>query len=169
MSTGPSLSQEILDQTAQIVTKTQSVRSSALDVALYDAVKFFIDSRPDSENVDVVEDGERTDEKDQVASRSGSSKIASAKGGSEESDETIARFEALALAVLASPLDAWREPERARKSRVDLALAVAKGHPPQRRLQNPAALAAILKPWLAEERSRPLREDLDRALQACNR
>ncbi|OAP62189.1 hypothetical protein AYL99_04392 [Fonsecaea erecta] len=148
---------ESLDSATKIVQKAHGIRSSTLDIALYDAAKFFVVEGPKSKGV--VDGGEVLDEKNTSASAARSG----AREGSELDGQRASEpFQPLVMAVLACPPEPWREPERARKSRAELALAVT-----QHGLHDSTALAAILDPWLVEERSRPLREEIGRARQAC--
>ena len=162
LSTHPS--QGGLDLSTKIVNKAQSVGSNALDLALYDSANFFIVNAPKTKGVDDVE----VDGKTSLSASDGklaTGQRSSADFTSEVGDQgVVERFQPLLMAVFASPLEPWQQPERARKSRVELALALARQH-----MQDPAALVAILDNWLVEERSRPLREELERARQACKR
>ncbi len=157
---------EVLDSATQIIQKAQTIRSNALDVALYDSAKIFVTNGPLAKNNGGVVAASGSDNKDtsSASDTALATERSSALETSEVSDEPLERFQPLVMAVVACPLEPWRQPERSRRSRADLALAFA-----QRGPQDPAALAAILDPWLAEERSRPLREDLERARQACKR
>jgi len=163
-------SEEALDSATKIVEKAQANRSNALDIALYDSAKYFVSKSPKRHMADDVGE-EAKAESDKITSPASNGALATQQRSSADdaSAEGIdpgvfERFQPLIMAVLAFPLEPWRQPERGRRSRVDLALALA-----QRGPQNPAALAAILDPWVPEERSRPLREDIERARQACRR
>ncbi|KAJ9604971.1 proteasome component M29 [Cladophialophora chaetospira] len=158
LSTHPNL--EVLDQSTQIITKAQSVRFSALDMALYDGAKYFVVNGPWTKKGDVVVADETSDNKNPSSGADGA--LATVQRSSDSGDQRLAeRFQPLVWAVFACPKEPWLQPERSRKSRADLALTLS-----ERALQDPAALAAILDPWIAEERSRPLREDIERARQA---
>lgn len=67
-------------------------------------------------------------------------------------------FEPLALAVVQVEPDRQEQPERVRKTRADLAVELA-----EHDLKSPAALTTILDGWLKVERSRSLREMIERA------
>jgi hypothetical protein len=167
LSTHTGTSQDLLDLATKIVEKVQSVRSSSLDMALYSGVTIFVENVAPAKGVDVAV-GDKSDAKN-TSSASRSAPATGPRGSfggedSEEGDQPGARFQPLIMAVFAYPSEPWRQPERARKSRVDLGLALARQRPS---LKDPRALASILDPWLVEERSRPLREDLERAAQAC--
>ncbi|KIW80525.1 hypothetical protein Z517_07141 [Fonsecaea pedrosoi CBS 271.37] len=161
---------ESLDSAMKIVQKAQTIRSSKLDIALYDGAKFFVvnTSRPKSEGSDGGDDNVDGPD-DTINSASGLATASAPRSSAREGSELDGRrafepFQPLVMAVLACPPEPWREPERARKSRADLALAMA-----QQGLRDPAALAAILDPWLVEERSRPLREEIGRARDTLRR
>ena len=169
LSTHPN--REVLDQSSQIIKKAQSVRSHTLDIALYDSAKFFILNGPSTKmKADVVSD-EISDNKNPSSGSEGALATVhrvfpgeSSEAGDQRPPE---RFQPLVLAVLACPLEPWLQPERSRKSRAELALALTGSAAGA--LRDPATLAAILDPWIAEERSRPLREDLERARQPRKR
>ena len=162
-------STEVLDPATKVVEKAHAVRSTALDMALYESAKIFVVNAPKTkgDEDDVVKDSKTGSSDDRNTSPASNDALATNRrqfSGVTSEVGVFERFQPLVMAVLAAPLEPWRQPERARKSRVELALALG-----QRGLQDPAALAAILDPWLAEERSRPLREDIERARQACKR
>jgi hypothetical protein len=161
----------VLDQAIQIIDRVQALRSNALDLILYDSAKFFVAQaimKPKKGSTHVG--GEISDNKNTASASAGALATESRALGSDSSsgatvetaDKAVARFEPLAMAVIAYPTEPWRQPERTRKSRLDLGLALTEGP-----LQEPAALAAIFEPWLAEERSRPLHATIERILQAC--
>lgn len=173
LSANPSV--EVLDLSTKIVQKTQAIRSSGLDIALYDSAKFFVVNGPKAQTAGngqgAKQKRESGSEKASSGSGTGTNPSSTQATGSLSSEseervrESTERFQPLVMAVLAAPLEPWRQPERVRKSRVELAVALA-----QRRgnLQDPQALAAILDPWLVEERSRPLREEIERARRLVN-
>lgn len=161
------LYEAVLGPATQIVEKAQAIRSNALNTALYDGAKFLVENGSKISTVDVVgvevSVGEKTSSVSDAALATGQ-RFSAQEGFEIGAGNVSARFQPLVMAVLACPVEPWRQPERVRKSRLELALALAQGA-----LQDPAALAAILDPWLVEERSRPLREDIERARQACKR
>ncbi|KAI1614467.1 proteasome stabiliser-domain-containing protein [Exophiala viscosa] len=151
---------EVLDQTIAIVRKAQATRSSEVDSALYTGAKFFVDNCGKQADVAGV-DSEMKGINKENASASDVAP-ASSKGdsaGSEDGQRLHEPFEPLVLAVLAGG-DARQanETENLRRDRVALAVALAERGP---RMSVP--LAAILDNWSQTERSRPLREDIDRA------
>ncbi|KIW30103.1 uncharacterized protein PV07_05877 [Cladophialophora immunda] len=160
---------ESLDPAMKIVQKAQAIRSSTLDITLCDSAKFFVVNGP-AKGVDGDGgSGRGEDLDDKITSASSLATASAPRPSAREGSELDGRrafepFQPLVMAVLACPPEPWREPERARKSRAELALALA-----QQGMPDPAALAAILDPWLVEERSRPLREEIGRARQACQR
>ena len=158
---------EVLDSCTQIIQNAQTIRSNALDVAFYDSAKFFVTNGPNAKDNGgvVAEEGSENKNTSPASDIALATQRFPTGETSEVGDQRLfERFQPLVMAVLACPSEPWRQPERSRKSRVNLALSFA-----QRRLQDPAALAAILDPWFAEERSRPLREDIEHARQACKR
>lgn len=181
---------EVLESCLGIVGKARAVRTSEIDRATYDGAKALMEAegkdgvRRDTRGGDV----EKTLEN---ASGSGlgpgQGRMESAGGGDgakagQEGDGQagagaaegiasgpLAVAVALALAALgagdSSSMDRQAsEPEHVRKSRVGLALAVA-----QKGGQRSGALARMLDGWYESERSRPLREEIDRVRQANDR
>ena len=163
LSVHPSTSQEMVDLSTRIVTKAQTIRSNALDVVLYDSAKFFVEKGLSTKEMNVA-GVDVSDNKIPSSASSGGALATELRASAGESSAVngLERFEPLAMAVFASPLEPWRQPERTRKSRVELAATLSR-----QSLQDPAALAAILGAWLVEERSRPLREIIEGALEAC--
>jgi hypothetical protein len=126
LSTHPHPSAEILDQSTRIVKHAQTVRSNALDVTLYERAKLFVVNGGTTKGVDVGV--ERAGDQNTSAALDGALATAqpyptrgiSEVGGRRE----FAPFQPLVMAVFACPMEPWRQPERSRKSRVDLALAL---------------------------------------------
>jgi len=157
---------EVLDPAAEIIRKAQAMRSSVVDLAMYEKAKFFVTKWPTQQKIDGV-DIEMEGAQKENASASNGAPASSGRNPEEAANEaSIAgfrgayeRFEPLILTVLSA--DDGRqgsETENLRRERVALALALAgKGS----RLSAP--LAAILDAWSQTERSRPLREDIERA------
>lgn len=167
---------ETLDLASGIVRKAHAVQSGAVEISLCEGAKFLVINGPNNKRID----GGRREKKDvgQADSKGAPASPGPRRTAKEESGVCVeaqpgdglpghdsgAAFEPLeplVMAVLASTSEPWLEAERGRKSRVELAQALA-----ERGVKDPAALAAILDPWLLEERSRPLREAIDRARQA---
>ena len=163
---------EVLDQATEIIHKAQAMRSSIVDLAMYEKAKFFVVKWPSQQKIDGVDiemKGFQKEKENENASATLASNGAPASAGNENDPEVAAnqaaprgayeRFEALILTVLSA--DDGRqvsETENLRKERVALALALA-----GRGSRLSAPLAAILDAWSQTERSRPLREDIERA------
>ncbi|KAK5341475.1 proteasome component M29 [Exophiala xenobiotica] len=157
---------EVLDPAAEILRKAQAMRSSVVDLAMYEKSKFFVTKWPTQQKIDGV-DIEMEGAQKENASASNGAPASSGRNPEEAANEAslagfrdaYERFEPLILTVLSA--DDGRqgsETENLRRERVALALALAgKGS----RLSAP--LAAILDAWSQTERSRPLREDIERA------
>lgn len=147
---------EVLDQAVEIVRKAQATRSSEVDSALYTGAKFFVVNCRKFSDVENGEDREMKGSEKENASASDGAPASSA--GSGDGEGLSAAFEPLVLSVLAG--DDGRqatEAENLRKDRVALAVALVERAP---RISVP--LAAILDTWLQTERSRPLREEIER-------
>lgn len=166
---------EVLDQATEIIHKAQAMRSSIVDLATYEKAKIFVVKWPSQQKIDGVDiemKGFQKEKENENASATLASNGAPASAGNENDPEVAAnqvgevasrgayeRFEALILTVLSA--DDGRqvsETENLRKERVALALALA-----GRGSRLSAPLAAILDAWSQTERSRPLREDIERA------
>ncbi|KIV95343.1 hypothetical protein PV10_03010 [Exophiala mesophila] len=179
---------EVLDAALEIVGKARRLRTSEIDRATYEGAKILMEKqRPEGRRVDGFRrdtkggDVEKTlgnaaDAASASALGSGAGENGSAEGGEgpQSAREGIAsepRAVALALALAAlgsgdsASIDRQAsEPEHLRKSRVSLALAVA-----QNCGQRSDTLARMLDGWYESERSRPLREEIDRVRQANDR
>lgn len=150
----------ILDSAIEMVRKAHAMRSTIVDGALYDSAKFFLVNGTKNGS-----DGGRSEASGFAKQNASASNGASASepseglaGGTGRTGD-FERFQPLILAVLS--FDESRqasEVENLRKSRVALALALA-----EQGVQDAAALAAILDTWSQTERSRPLRDDIERA------
>lgn len=162
---------ELLGQALHIAQKAHGIRSGLVDGTLYESAKIFVDGRSRRAGIDggaqetVVSADQNASaslaSKEALAteSRRGSARVESEAGAKGQGQEgSFGPFDPLVMAVLAASPEPWRDPERVRRSRVELAVALAR-----RGLQDPGALAAILDPWAREERSRPLRDDIERA------
>jgi hypothetical protein len=135
------------------------MHSNVLDNSLYEHAKIIIDSRTSEHG---VAQGSGSNKNTSSALPEVPATSVSAADKISATDEwAFERFQPLVLAVLAYPEQPWHQPERTRKLRLELALAVS-----QQSLRDSIKLAAILDPWYAEERSRPLREDIERARKA---
>ncbi|KIX07081.1 uncharacterized protein Z518_05058 [Rhinocladiella mackenziei CBS 650.93] len=159
---------QVLDSATQIVQKARATHASAVDGALYESAKFFVVNVSPMKKDEGVRFGTENPSASNGAApslRLRTGEKSERRAGGEGPSGFWETFEPLVLAVLSS--DTARqasEPENQRKSRVSLALAIA-----ERGVQQPAALAAILDTWLQAERSRPLREDIERARLANRR
>ncbi|EXJ79208.1 hypothetical protein A1O3_08709 [Capronia epimyces CBS 606.96] len=179
---------DVLELAIRTVQKAHGLRSSSLDSALYDSAKFFVLNALQEEKkagvggeVEGCDDNDRenastTHDADGAAGADGAGSAAMGLGqGQASGGGAVGRtgtgrtggrgfepFEPLLMAVLTA--DSSRqasEVESQRRSRVGLARALA-----ERGVQDRAALTAILDGWLQAERSRPLREEMERARQA---
>lgn len=177
---------EVLESCLGIVRKARAVRTSEIDRATYEGAKALMEA----ERKEGVRPGTRSGDVEKTlenaagsGSGSGQGGMGSAGGGDgakagQEGDGQsfegiasgpVAVAVALALAALgsgdSSSMDRQAsEPEHVRRSRVGLALAVA-----QKGGQRSEALAGMLDGWYESERSRPLREEIDRVRQANDR
>jgi hypothetical protein len=136
------------------------MHSNILDNSLYEHAKIIIDSR--TSNNGVARSTESNENTSSASPEAPATSVSVADKISATDEWAFERFQPLILAVLAYPEQPWHQPERTRKLRLELALAVS-----QQSLKDSMKLAAILDPWCAEERSRPLREDIERARKAC--
>jgi len=156
---------EVLDRAAEIVRKAHAIRATTPDWPLYDGAKFFVENVLKQEMKDVRGDTKGCGKENPSATNGASALLGFAAGKkSEGRTDGFEPFEPLLMAVLSS--DGVRqagEPESHRASRVALAGALA-----EHGVKDSAALAAILSTWLQTERSRPLREAIERALQATS-
>ncbi|KAK6376398.1 proteasome component M29 [Exophiala oligosperma] len=149
---------EVLKQSAEIVKKAQAMKSYVVDLAVYENANVFVKKWPIKRKLDAGVDVEMNGAEKENASASNGA-LASPRKGAEES--AYERFEPLVLAVLAAENNDGRqgsEPENVRRERVALAVALA-----ERGTRVSAPLAAILTTWARTERSRLLREDIQRA------
>ncbi|KAL2427107.1 Proteasome component ECM29 [Exophiala dermatitidis] len=168
---------EVLDQAKQIVEKALAMQSRAVDSALYEGAKYFVLHAPqiktkdgvhgemegcdNNKNAAASDDARGTGSAPAVMVEEATERRAEGDGRKDSGTGRFEPFEPLLMAVLAA--DSSRqgsEIESQRRSRVGLAQALA-----ERGVQDPAALTAILDRWLQTERSRPLREDMERARQ----
>jgi hypothetical protein len=142
---------DILDQALGIVRKAHAQGSVTIDIALYEELGTFLSHTAKSP---MLEDGAR-----RPANQNDK------ENGAEEDEAEVERFsQDLILALLGH--DSFRgeglsQPETLRKSRVRLGLVMV-----ERRGCNASSrgqLAPILDMWLRSERSRPLREDIEKA------
>ena len=153
---------EFLEQVTEIVKKTQAMKTYVVDLALYENANGFVKKWPIKQKSDGVDIEMKGAEKEN-ASASNDALAATRKGedGPGEPPAGYERFEPLILAVLAAEDEGHRqgsEPENVRRERVALAVALA-----GRGTRVSAPLAAILTTWAGTERSRLLREDIERA------
>ncbi|EXJ96242.1 hypothetical protein A1O1_01368 [Capronia coronata CBS 617.96] len=169
----------VLDQATRIVQKAHSLYSSTIDAALYDSAKVFVQAARkenekgsvggEKEGCDKTENNSAPDDAQLEGLRSAAvaKEVSGRRAGGDDGGTGgggFAPFEPLLMAVLTAGADFSRqatETEGRRRSRVDLARTLAEGG-----VVDPAALRAILDRWLQVERSRPLREDIERARQA---
>ena len=164
---------EVLDSATTIVRKAQAMRVGEIDSALYDEAKIFVLTWPKTKKgVEDIqgkgyENGENPSATDEAAPASPEKSSVTVWRVPEASEDGTAkglrgsfeRFEPLVMAVLDSdPGRQAQQPEHIRKSRVALAVASA-----ERNSLRSLSLAAILDTWTQTERSRPLREDIERA------
>jgi hypothetical protein len=136
------------------------MHSNGVDNALYEQAKIFIDSRRSQNGA--AQGSDLNKNTSPASPEAPATSVDAADETSATDDRMFERFQPLVLAVLAYPEQPWHQPERTRKLRLELALAVSQQNP-----KDSTKLAAILDPWYAEERSRPLREDIKRARKAC--
>lgn len=150
---------EVLASGIEIVRKALAIRAGEVDSALYEGAKIFVLTWPKKKRGGVV-DGENPSATNQDAQASSQEKVGEKpETGEGRARPAFERFEPLVMAVLDSDPDRQaQQPEHIRKSRVGLAVAFV-----ERGVQESASLAAILDAWLKSERSRPLREDVERA------
>ncbi|KAL2427097.1 Proteasome component ECM29 [Exophiala dermatitidis] len=167
---------EVLDEAKQIVEKALAMQSRAVDSALYEGAKYFVLHAPQIQTKDGVHGKMEGCDNNKNASASNdargtgsapamvgeaSERRAEGDGRKDGGSGRFEPFEPLLMAVLAA--DSSRqgsEIESQRRSRVGLAQALA-----ERGVQDPAAFTEILDRWLQTERSRPLREDMEKARQ----
>lgn len=158
----------------QIVRKAHALQASEVETALNEGAKDFVQAWPKSQKGGVeLGDAKGYDKEETKATKKsapGSAETSKVGGISEASEEDrlgeaktgrvgpFEAFESLALAVLEIDPGRQEQPERVRKTRADLAVALA-----EHGLKSSAALAAILDGWLQIERSRTLREVIERA------
>jgi hypothetical protein len=164
---------KVLDPSMQIVRKAHAMQAGEIDIALYEGTKNFVLAWPKKkrgESIEEVEgyDKEKSSENPSATKNSAPASMKPKEGEfSEASVDHTANtgrvgpfegFEPLALAVLEINPARQEQPERVRKSRAELAMALA-----EHGMKSSAALAAILDGWLQIERSRSLREVIERA------
>jgi len=165
---------KVLDPCMKIVRKARSVQATEIEVVLYEETKKFVLSRPKGKGSAQFDKDAQGHDKEQEGTTENpsatgmrepapASKVGEFSEGGEAHEEEgrmgpFEAFEPLMLAVLQTDPERQDQPERARKSRADLALALA-----DRGMRDSAALAAILDGWLQIERSRSLREVIERA------
>lgn len=156
----------------QIVGKARAVQATEIDVVLYEETKNFVLAWPkwkkgvridnnaqghDKEQEGTTENPSATRESVPASEEAKVGEISEASEGEGRAGPFEA-FEPLTLAVLKIDPERQDQPERVRKSRADLALALA-----EHGMKSSAALAAILDGWLQIERSRSLRDVIGRA------
>lgn len=134
---------KVLDQAAQVMGKLHAQSSPALDTILCEnAASFFT----------------RFNEKD-----GGRQKGANQNGANREEKEMEEFSDQIILALLSRDLSATPT-EFARRTRIDLASALARSHVVSQASRN--RLAQSLDSWLSTERSRPLRDEITRVAEA---
>lgn len=140
---------DVLDPTLKIVRKALAQGSTSVDLAVYEGLGTFLSGTAKSFT---LEEG-----------RWRPANQSEEQNGADENQAELERFlEEVILALTShdsSRLEA--SPENVRKSRVRLGLTLV-----ERRACNAVSrgrLASILDKWLNVERSRPLREDLEKA------
>jgi hypothetical protein len=141
----------MLEPLLQIVRKAQTMQSHNVDEALYDGAKEL-----------VLELSRSTSPRNGHGSKEIDNTTA---GGTPRAKGTIDAFSSLLMAVLNPEASSRQssEPEKLRKSRVALAVALA-----EQGLQDSTGLSKILEEWLKTERSRLLCDDIKRALETIN-
>jgi len=134
------------------------MRSTVVDGALYDSARILVVDGSQNERTDGVRRAAKVVDKEN-ASAAQDAPASNTPDPREDGDDFEPLFQPLILTVLSSEESRQAsEPENQRKSRVALALTLA-----ERGVRDSAALAAILDTWILTERSRPLREDIQRA------
>lgn len=143
---GPAAEPEVLDQATVIMQKIQAQKNPALDTALCQgAAAFFA----------------RAGVKDE-----GGSEGTNQKGAKEkEAEPGFEAFSDQIILALLSHYDHASAPEASRKVRVELGWVLARS-PTLTNEASRGRLASILEGWLQSERSRPLRDDIAKAVGA---
>lgn len=165
----------VLDLSMQIVRKAHALQAAEVDISLYEGTKNFVLAWPKRIQGEGVEEVKGYDKEEATENPSAMSisaraskkpKVGEFSEASEDRTDTAKAgqvgpfegFEPLVLAVIEIDPERQEQPERVRKSRAELAMALAEAG-----LKGSAALAAILDGWLQIERSRSLREVIERA------
>jgi hypothetical protein len=143
-------SKEVLDQALQITKTARAQKSNSIDVAMFDAAAIFFSRLSKTSK----EGGRR------AANQSD-------KENDSRPHQAFEAFLALLLEDDDSSRDAGSQPELLRKSRVQLALAVSGSEVCS--ASSRARLASQLGTWILSERSRPLREDMQKAKSILER
>ena len=151
---------DVLDVAMRLVERAYAQRSSTIDATIYESLARYVSN-----------DTERGSDKGGRRSANQGDKengaaLDEASLASRVEPELLERFLEKAVAVFFShdsSRDYSTDPERVRKLRVALALALSRNQLGSE--SSRASLAAILDKWHASERSKPLREELQSATQ----
>ena len=143
------LTADVLEPTLAMIRKALTQRSTSIDLAVYEGLGTFLSETAKSP---MLEEGRR-----RAANQSDK------ENDAEENEADLEQFLQEIILALTSHDSSRLEasPENVRKSRVRLGLTLV-----ERKACNASSrvrLASILGMWLDSERSRPLREDLEKA------
>ena len=147
---------DVLGQAGAVVNRLHAQKSPALDTALcQQATSFFM------RVVKEIEENEENQRRGcEGTNQNGAYEIGAGSGLEAFSEQLI-------LALL-SHFDHASAPESARQARVELGSVLA-GSPTLTTAQSRGRLAPILDSWLQTERSRPLRDDMAKAVEMLKR
>lgn len=157
----PPATSDVLDPAIRVVERAYAQRSSTTDAIIYESLATFVSKDTELRK----EKGGR-----RSANQGDKENGAASNEASRADPEPFERFLEKVVAALFShdsARDYSTDPEKVRKLRVALALALSRNNLCSR--SSRTSLATILDRWHASERSKPLREELETARQSLRK